>query len=339
MTAITAQVAAPPQQETIQRLANTVHLSFAMLAGMQLDVFTPLKDGPLTGDQIAAALGVGPPKLKPLLYALVAAGLLTAEEGDRFANTAEANHFLVRSSPSYAGSVHELWHDLWSAELKTSESIRTGRAQAKHDFSAMTHEKLEAFFRGLHAGTLAAGRMMVARYDFSNMRRLLDVGGGSGGMAIAIAQECPHIEATVVDLPTVTPITERFVAEAGAADRVGVLTADLVRGALTGSYDVAILKAFIQTLSADEARVALRNVGRAMPREGVIYILGRILDNSRLSPPITVAFNLVFINVYDGGQAYTEQEHRDWLAEAGFGDVVRDALPDGTGVIIARKQA
>ncbi len=50
-----------------------------MLAGMQLDVFTPLKDGPLTAEQLAAALNVKAEKLSPLLYALVAAELLTVE--------------------------------------------------------------------------------------------------------------------------------------------------------------------------------------------------------------------------------------------------------------------
>ena len=33
-----------------------------MLAGMELDVFTPLKDGPMTTDQVADALGVGSTK-------------------------------------------------------------------------------------------------------------------------------------------------------------------------------------------------------------------------------------------------------------------------------------
>jgi hypothetical protein len=32
----------PPQPTTIQKLATAVYPSFAMLAGMQLDLFTPL---------------------------------------------------------------------------------------------------------------------------------------------------------------------------------------------------------------------------------------------------------------------------------------------------------
>src|SRR5262245_30178654 len=64
-----------PQPTTIQQLASAVYPSFAMLAGMQLDVFTPLKDGPLTAAQLADMLGVNMEKLSRLLYALVIAGL------------------------------------------------------------------------------------------------------------------------------------------------------------------------------------------------------------------------------------------------------------------------
>src|SRR2546423_933255 len=61
---------------------------------------------------------------------------------------------------------------------------------------------------------------------------------------------------------------------------------------------------------------------------GGIYIIGQVLDNSRLSPPETVAGNLFFLNVFDEGQAYTEQEHQDWLTEAGFAPCERLLLPN-----------
>ena len=64
----------------------------AMLAGMQLELFTPLQYGPLTAAELAEALGVGPERLRLLLFALVAAGLLS-EDDEHFANTAEAQKF------------------------------------------------------------------------------------------------------------------------------------------------------------------------------------------------------------------------------------------------------
>ena len=61
------------------------------------------------------------------------------------------------------------------------------------------------------------------------------------------------------------------------------------------------------------------NVGSVINPGGWLYVIGSgMLENSRLSPRTAVEMNLVFINVYDDGQSYTEDEHRSWLLEAGF---------------------
>src|SRR6516165_12839220 len=65
--------------KTIETLADAVYPSFAMLAGMELDLFTPLKDGPLTAEEIAGAAGTDRDKTVPLLQALVAIGLLKSD--------------------------------------------------------------------------------------------------------------------------------------------------------------------------------------------------------------------------------------------------------------------
>src|SRR5215467_15957955 len=111
---------APLQPTTIQKLATAVYPSFALLAGMQLDVFTPLKDGPLTATQLADALRVNAEKLSRLLYALVTANFLTVE-GDRFANTPEAQQFLVKGQPTYLGGRHENFSEAWENLLHTAE--------------------------------------------------------------------------------------------------------------------------------------------------------------------------------------------------------------------------
>jgi ubiquinone/menaquinone biosynthesis C-methylase UbiE len=308
-----------------------------MLAGMQLDLFAPLKNGPMTAEQVATATGVGSEKLKPLLYALVTAGLLTVE-GKLFANTEVANRFFVRSSPCCMMGAEEHYSNMWQALLKTAESIRTGVPQAKHDYSSMPSDQLEQCIRSMHPETLGYGRDLLARFDLSSCCTLLDVGGGSGGLAMAVTEALPHIQATVIDLPTVTPITNRVIEEAGVGNRIQVVAADVARDPLPGSYDVAVLSAFLQVISADDACRSLKNIGRVVNPGGSIYIRGLgIIDDSRISPPDVVGFNLVFINYYDDGQAYTEQEHRDWLTEAGFEGFERTTLPEGGSWITARK--
>lgn len=322
---------------TIERLAAGVFPAYALLAAMQLDLFTPLKDAALTAEELARALKVRPEKLTPLLYALLAAGMLTLKDG-RFGNTEEAGRFLVRGELTYMGSVHELWQDIWHATLQTAESIRTGSPQAEHDFTQMSDAELEAFFRGLHAGALATGRSLHAHFDFSRHHDLLDVGGGSGGVALALATAVPELRATVVDLDRVVPITRRFIAEAGMTDRIHAVAGDVTRAPLPGVFDAAVLRSFIQVLGAADAGAALRHVGAAVRPGGSIYIVGvGILDDTRVTPPEVAAFNLAFLNVYQAGQAYTEGEHRAWLATAGFQDLERGRLPNGMQFLRARK--
>ncbi len=326
----------PLRPETIEKLDGAVYPSFAMLAGMELDLFTPLKDGPMSVEQLARSLEVGSTKLEPLLYCLVDAGLLNVE-GERFSNTPESDHFLVRGKPTYFGGRHEGFSEHWNATLKTAESIRAGAAQAKLDFHDMTPEQEEALYRGTHPATLADGRMLATWYDFSAYRSLLDLGGGSGGLAIGVTEVCPYIHATVGELPEVVDITQRFIAEVETKDRLSVMSTDFLSGSIKGSFDAVVMKNIIQVLSQDQARIALKNVNKVVEPGGDLYILGRVLDDSHLSPSNALYGNLYFLNIYDGGQAYTEQLHRDWLADAGFESIERTTSTNGRSIIVARK--
>jgi 2-hydroxy-4-(methylsulfanyl)butanoate S-methyltransferase len=117
--------------ETINKLRFAVDAGFAMLAGMQLDLFTPLKSGPMTAEQLAAAIGVNPARLRLLLYVLVAAGLLTEQDGV-FSNTSETNQFLVKDEPSYIGNRHAAIAMRWrrttpSVAIKCNENAVAAR--------------------------------------------------------------------------------------------------------------------------------------------------------------------------------------------------------------------
>lgn len=329
---------ATPRPDTINALRFGADASFAMLAGMQLDVFTPLQHGAMTAEQIAAAIGIAPTRLPLLLYALVAAGLLTEQDG-QFANTPEAQHFLVKGTPSYMGYMQGQMSSQWHKKLKTAESLRTGIPQGHVDFSNSPREEIEALLRRINARAVSTAHALVERFDFSSTQTLVDVAGGGGGLALTLTKACPHLQATVVDLPQVTPITQKIVDEEGAADRITVLATDVVQSTLPGKYDVAVLQRILQVLSPDDARRVIQHVAPAINPGGKIYIVGQILDDSRTSPPSAVGANLTWINIYYEGESYTEHEHRTWLSEAGFVDIERADffVGEGLGVMTARK--
>src|SRR5262245_47807298 len=80
--------------ETIERLQAGVGPALALLAGMQLEVFTHLAGRPRDAAALATAMGVAEDRLQRLLYALVASELLELRAG-AFANTPEAARYLV----------------------------------------------------------------------------------------------------------------------------------------------------------------------------------------------------------------------------------------------------
>jgi SAM-dependent methyltransferase len=322
--------------ETISKLRFAVDAGFAMLAGMQLDLFTPLKSGSMTADELAAALSVNPGRLRLLLYVLVAAELLTEKEG-RFSNTEEANKYLVKGEPSYMGNRHAAIAMRWRHNFGTAESIRRGAPSGKLDFAKASADELETFLRNINATAAPSAHALVKSADFSSIKTLLDLGCGGGGMSITITKLCPHVTATAVDLASVTPITQKIVSEEGAAERVKVLAAHGVKGPLPGTYDAAVVKSFLQVLSANDARRAIQNVFKVMNPGGRLFIIGQILDDSRLSPLDAVGFNLGFINLFDSGESYTEGEHREWLTAAGFVDIERSPLTDIGSLMTARK--
>jgi hypothetical protein len=327
-----------PRPDTVNKLRSAADAAFAMLAGMQLDVFTPLQAGPLNAEQIADALGLKPGRLRLLLYSLVTAGLLNEAKG-RFSNTPEATQFLVKGSPSYVGNRYAALAMRWAASLKTAESIRTGIPQAKIDFCDAPQSELEKFLRNINPSTVSAARALVENYDFSLIKTLADIGSGGAGLAITITKACPHINATAIDLPQVAPIAQKIIEEESAGDRVKVLVANVLSGPLAGSFDAAVLRAFLQVFSAADARLAVKHVGAAVNPGGKIFIIGQILDDSRTSPLEAVGFNLAFINMLEAGESHTEAEHREWLSEAGFIDIHRaDPLLDGSGIMTARKR-
>jgi hypothetical protein len=74
----------PAQPVRIWEIGDDMDVWFAMLAGTQLDLFTPLDGGPLATQKAATQFDAA--KLSLLMYILVLAGLGTFDEG-WFANT------------------------------------------------------------------------------------------------------------------------------------------------------------------------------------------------------------------------------------------------------------
>jgi hypothetical protein len=331
-------MAEPSGPETVQRLQANATSAFAMLAGMQLEVFTHLADGPLDAGQLAARMGVAEDRLSRLLYALAVAGLLECRD-DRFADTPEAATFLVKGQPGYIGGTHELLDQLWHADLLTAQSLRSGKPAALHDFAAASDAEMAAMLRGMHSGPIGAARDLLQRFDFSECRSLIDVAGGGGGLVGTLCDALPGLRGTLFELPRTAALAEPILRETPGGDRVSIETGDILRVSPSGTHDAVVMRALVQVLGPEDAARAIANAAAALRPGGVFYIAGGgILDNDRLGPRAAVFWNVTFMNIYPAGAAYTEAEHAVWLSAAGCDAVERVTLPSGGGIIRAIKR-
>ncbi len=322
---------------TIRHLQDQASAAFAMLAGMQLEVFTQLADGPRDATGIAAAIGVADDRLSRLLYALVIAGLLECH-GHTFANTPEAAAFLVKGRPGYLGSIHSMLQPIWHADIQTAHSIRSGGPADLHDYNNSSDADLSSLLRGLHGTAVATARDFMQRFDFSGCHSLIDVGGGSGGLVATFCDARPDLEGTLFDLPRTVALAAPILAETPGGNRVIIESGDILAAPPRGMHDVAVMRAFVQVFSPGDAARAIVNTAAAVRPGGKIYISGAgILDNDRLGPRPAVFYNVTFMNFYNAGASYTEAEHAAWLAAAGCADVGRITMANGLGIIHATK--
>ena len=75
-----------------------------------------------------------------------------------------------------------------------------------------------------------------------------------------------------------------------------------------------------------------------MKAGGWVYVIGiGVVDDSRIAPAEAVGLDLVFLNVYDEGRAYTEREYREWFDEVGLTGFERVRLEGGYSLIVGRK--
>jgi hypothetical protein len=318
---------------TVQRLQADVPAAFAMLAGMQLEIFTHLRSGPRSASDLAEILSVDEARLARLLYALVVSGLLERHQ-DCFANTREAATFLVKGLPDYMGGTHELLSQLWHADLLTAQSIKSGKPAALHDFAATSDEEMATMLRGMHPIAIAAGRDLLRHFDFSECLSIVDIGGGSGGLVATLCAAHSQLHGTLFELPRTAALAAPILAETPGGDRVSIETGDILVAPPREPHNAAVLKALVQVLAPSDAVRAIANAAKAVRSGGTIYIMGGgILDNDRMGPSTAVFLNVTFLNLYPTGASYTEGDYEAWLLAAGCGKLQRIVLP-GRGTII-----
>jgi len=305
----------------LMRIAGAFQESRVVLSAIELDIFTAVGEG-AAASRIADRINADRRSTETLLNALVALGALT-KDGDTYRNTPATARYLVEGSADCVRGAAMHTVDMWPAWSTLTESVRAGTAIAYKEMAQREKQWMTDFIEAMHRGGLSRAASLVETVGTAGVKRLLDIGGGSGVYSIAFAKASGRIHAEVLDLPAVVLIARRHIREAGLAHRVTTRVGDLRSDPFGTNYDLVLLSAICHMLSPAENRDLFRRCFRALGPGGRVVVRDFILNPDRTSPRGAVLFSLNMLVATEGGGTYAEAEYAEWLREAGFSNVER----------------
>jgi cyclopropane fatty-acyl-phospholipid synthase-like methyltransferase len=156
---------------------------------------------------------------------------------------------------------------------------------------------------------------IVDAYDFSHARRVVDVGGGHGGLVMVLLKIYPGLTGIVFDLakPVDEALTE--IRNARLEARIAFEAGDFFQGVPEGG-DIYLLKSIIHNWQDDEAIRILRSISAAMSPNGRLLIVERVIPQGNSASEAKL-FDINMM-VTTGGLERTEAEHQQLLSSAGL---------------------
>ncbi len=306
--------------------------SRCILTALELDIFTAVGDG-ANPEQIGAKIRANARAVAMLLNALVSLGLLI-KRGDEYHNTPESARFFVQGSKDNHrnGLLHiaNIWHR-WST---LTDAVRRGtRVPIER---GGTPEWTRDFIAAMQRNAKDRAPHLVKALGAAGVRRILDLGGGSGAYSIAFAKASAEVRCEILDLPEVVPLAADYVGKAGVSAQVSLRGGDMLSAELGSGYDLILLNAICHMFSEEQNRGLFRRIRQALAPHGRLAMQDFILNPDKTSPQWAALFSLNMLVATEGGASYSEIEYTRWMKDAGFAEVSRINLPGPSDVIVGQ---
>ena len=325
------------------RYRDSLYASDLLICAVaHLDFFTFLKDAPRTLDEICAALELASRPVDVMLTLFLARGLLK-KRGLRYSVSAVARDYLVSGTPwslvpYYASQKNRPQCREFCEVLKTDRPVgwsSAGDGQAW--LEAMKEARFaEAFTAAMDSRGAFLARKLAAKLDCRTYRSLLDIAGGSGVYACALARANDRMTATVLERAPVDGATRRSVASKRMSGRVHVIAGDMFKEIPEG-YDVHLFANVLHDWDSGSVARLLEMSYDAINDGGMIAIFDAYLNKSKDGPLAVAEYSCLLVHS-TVGRCYSIDEMKRMLTKAGFaGALVKDVAAD-RGVITAKKE-
>ncbi len=333
-----------PDPSVVLDLLEAFRRSKTMFAAVALGLFDSLERGPKSCSGLAEELKLDPDALERLLDACVGLQLLD-RRGDVYENTLVASTYLCTQSParltgyiSYSNTV--MWK-LW-ANLEDAVREGTNRWQQTYGWEGpifshffRTEDALRGFLMGMHGYGLISSPQVVAAFDLGRFRRLVDLGGATGHLAIAACRRYPNLRAVVFDLAGALPLAREIVGASTVADRIELVAGDFFADSLPEA-DLYALGRILHDWTEAKILDLLRRIFDRLPPGGAVLIAEKLLDDDKRGPRWAQMQNLNMLTCTEGKER-TLTEYQALLRQVGFTQVSGRQTPAPLDAVLAVK--
>jgi SAM-dependent methyltransferase len=281
-----------------------------------------LADRTLAHDALAREIECDPSATYRLLRASAAVGIASATPGGLFGLTPLGQ--TLRSN--VPGSMRDMAIALtapahWLPWGRLVDAIRLGERQTPStlgrelfQYYAENPDENRAFTGAMSYGSALVAKEVAGVLDTSKAEHIVDVGGGSGTIMLALLDKNPRLRGTILELAYVVPQARTMLAEQGLSSRCQVVEGDFFKA--VPEADIHILKRIIHDWDDEQSVRILSNCARALRKNGQVVLLERVLpEDERPSQTALLDMNML---VLLPGRERTAMQFDDLFNAAGL---------------------
>lgn len=286
-----------------------------LTACIELDLFETLAAGPLSTESLATRCALPVAAMSMLANAAISLRLLQKSGPNiRLGPLGAA----LRGNPGIAAMVAH--HRMFYADIANPVALLRG--QVETELAKFWPYRGHAGQSAAYSAIMAASQPMIAReiiaaYDFSKHRKLLDAGGGDGAFLRLLAPHAPRLALQLFDLPEVADSARAKLGPRAETSRAEVFGGSFATDKLPEGADIITLIRVLHDHN-DQAALNILKAAHAALAPGGVLLLAEPMAGTKGAEPIGAAYFGFYLLAMGSGRARTPAEITAMLTQAGF---------------------